>query len=111
MNLSTANAITELSQWSSSARRTPAPPALDIRSALHESFRQKEIPGIRDVRVLPRDSRSGTRHKAFVILATQDVDRDYAIIQLLDQFAELDYDLVPESSARLVPDGARSIGL
>jgi hypothetical protein len=109
MNTSIANS-TELSQWSTSARRSAAP-ALDIRTALRESFRQKEIPGIRDVRVLPRDARSGTRHKAFVILATQDVDRDFAIIQLLDQFAELDYDLVPESSARLVPDGARPLGL
>jgi len=110
MNVSIANAPTE-SQWSSSARRPTAPPALDIRPALRESFRQKEIPGIREVRVLPRDLRSGARHKAFVILATHDVDRDFAIIQLLDQFAELDYDLVPESSARLVPDGARAIGV
>ena len=110
MSLSVSNIAAESGQWSSSRRRSPDP-ALDIRSALRESFRQKEIPGIREVRVLPRDARSGTRHKAFVILATHDVDRDFAIIQLLDQFAELDYDLVPESSARLVPDGARAIGV
>jgi hypothetical protein len=84
--------------------------ASEIESALCEAFGTKEIEGISDVLLLPRNKKQGkARHKVFVVLGTHDIRRDRRVIQLMNQFDDVDYDLVPQISQGMIPSEAKSV--
>ena len=89
--------------------QAPRPVLADtLEVALRESVAAK--PGVASVRVLPRSARHGAaNHKVFVVLHTHDIDRDREVIELLVQFDGIDYDLVPETAAGMIPDAARPV--
>jgi len=82
--------------------------AMDVREALRETVCR--LDGVTEIRLLARENRQQhPRHKAFVVLSTHDLKRDRQIIDLLVQFDDLDYDLVPDTAVGMIPDAADAI--
>lgn len=68
--------------------------------------------GVAEVRVLSNIRRPGSqRTKIFVVLATHDVRRDSRIVEILCQIPDIDFDLVPVSASRMIPNDAEAIRL
>lgn len=109
MCLSTAPLNVHCGSGQALAGATSARSGLDaaLRDALLEARR---LDGVAEVRLLPRDRRAGRDvPKAFVVLATHDLERDQRVVNILSQMLEIDYDLVPAESAGMIPDGARRV--
>ena len=85
-------------------------PSFELETAL--TVLLKGIPGVCEVRLMPRP---GSNPKVFIITAEKDIELDHRLVRIMMQIDDIkpntvvSYDIVPQSSAHMIPANARPV--